>query len=101
MFGRKDSTKIEIDHSLTNSLKCTPEKVTLILRNLNPKKSTSPNNIRNNFLKICHETLGKCLALIFRIYINKNTYPTCRKVSQVTPFFKEGEQSRRQQLQTN
>ena len=100
MFGRKDSTRTEIGDSLLNSLKCTPEDVSLIVRNFNPKKLTGPDNIGNNFLEMCHETLGKSLAVIFQICINKNTYPTCWKVS-IYSFLQRGKQSRRQQLPAN
>ena len=89
MFGRKESTKTEIDDSLLNSLKCIPIKVSLKLKILNPKESIVPYNIVNNILKMCHETLGKSLALIFQICINKDTYPICWKLSHVIPSFKE------------
>ena len=75
MFGGKDSTGTEIDESLFNSLKCTPEKVSSIPRNLNPKKSTDPDNIGNNILKMCHEIPGKSLALIFQTCITKKYLP--------------------------
>ena len=38
---------------------------------------------------MCHETLGKSLALIFQTCINKNTFPVCWKLSEVIPSFKE------------
>ena len=66
---------------------------TNLLQNLNPQKACGPDNLLNIMVNKHSESLANSLSVVFRTFYNKRCFPTFRKKSEVTPYFKDTDRS--------
>ena len=69
------------------------DSITNLLQNLKPQKPCGLDNLSNNMLNKCSESLANSLPVIFRIFYNNRCLPTFRKKSEITPFYKDTDRS--------
>lgn len=58
------------------------------LRKANPNKSSGPDVISNHILKFCADSLYKPLTKLFNYSLRKGVYPSCWKISNICPVYK-------------
>ena len=76
-----------------NFVKVDSTKVENQLKDLNIHKSTGPNGIGNLLLRNCSSSITKSVAFLYQTLLNKGTYSTYWKVSQISPVFEDGKKS--------
>jgi hypothetical protein len=60
----------------------------------NPNNSSGPDVISNHILKFCADSLYKPLTYLFNYPLRKGVYPSCWKISNICPVYKnKGEKS--------
>ena len=69
------------------------DNITNLLQNLKAQKACGPDNLPNIMLNNCSESLANSLSVIFRTFYNKRCFPTFWKKSEITPLFKNTDQS--------
>ena len=71
------------------------------LRKANPNKSSGPDVISNHILKFCADSLYKPLTKLFNYSLRKGVYPSCWKISNICPVYKnKGEKSEKSNYRT-
>ena len=70
-------------------MKVDSTKVENLLKDLNITKSTGPDGIGNLLLRNCSSSITKSVTFSYQTIMNKGTYPTYWKVSQISPIFKD------------
>ena len=76
-----------------NFIKVDSTKVENLLKDLNIHKSTGPGVIGNLLPRTCSSSITTSVTFLYQTIMNKGTYPTFWKVSQINPIFKVGKQS--------
>ncbi|XP_065672076.1 uncharacterized protein LOC136089905 [Hydra vulgaris] len=61
------------------------------LKNLNPNKTTRPDNVLPMILKQCHNVLSLPLTIIYNKSLSERTIPHPWRNANVTPLFKKGD----------
>ena len=69
---------------------CTPNEVFLVIAELNPSKSTGPNGIPTEILKMINFVISIPLSKIINKCILNGTHPEKLKLAHVIPVFKKG-----------
>ena len=72
-----------------DNIEISEEEIKRLLKAVNTKKSTGPDEISPHLLKKCASELAKPLMRIFRTCIHTNTWPTLWKAARVTPVHKK------------
>ena len=80
------------DQSLT-SVNFSQDDLLKIIQNLNPNRSHGPNKISIRMIKICNNSLGKPLEMIFKSCITKGKLPSGWEKANVACTHKNDEQS--------
>ena len=79
------------DNVLLNSINFTIVEIEDALNELHVNKANGPDMIGNTVLKNLSKSLSKSLHLLFNLIANKAIFPTKRKISEITPIFKDGD----------
>jgi hypothetical protein len=74
-----------------NSIYLSDVEVYSILKKLNTKKATGPDNISNHILKECAISLSFPLQQLFNLSFSTGQFPTCWKMSHTCPIYKASE----------
>ena len=90
VYNSKEPTLLIYTKSKVNFIKTLRLENEEFSQNLDLNKSTGLDNLGNNILRNCAKTLSKYLLLLFQTILNKGIFPQLRKVSQITPVYKEG-----------
>ena len=84
---------LSLDSPIIDHLEVTDAGILNLLLDLDPKKSSGPDNIPNEFLKRYAEWCSKFLGLIFRNSLTSSQLPDYWKIAKIIPIHKSGEQS--------
>lgn len=84
---------LSLDSPSIDHLEVTDTGILNLLLNLDPKKSSGPDDIPNEFLKRYAEWCSKFLGLIFRKSLTSSQLPDDWKIAKIIPIHKSGEQS--------
>ena len=79
-------TDKKIDHV---SIQC--DQIISLIRNLNPNKATGSDGISGQMLLLCDNSVVLPLKIIFQSILVTSTCPDMRKLANVTPIFKKGD----------
>ena len=71
-----------------------PEEIRLILVDLKNKKATGPDNITNEMIKVCPETIAIPISKLFIKLLRNNYFPRSWKQGDVNVIFKKGIKSK-------
>ena len=74
-----------------DSIDINEDEVRRLLKKVNTKKATGPDEISPHLLKKCASELAKPLMRIFRACVRTQTWPTLWKTARVTPVHKKNE----------
>ena len=90
VFNEKNTTELNPQHWILNSIEVTDVESEKILENLKLYKTTGPDKLGYIILKQCSKSIRKSLKLVLQTVLNKGVYPKYWKISQISPIFKEG-----------
>ena len=93
VFNQKTEIPTTCSKQNLNFIKVDSTKVENLLKDLNIHKSTGPDGIGNLLLRNCSSSITKSVTFLYQTIMNKGTYPTYWKVSQISPVFKDGNKS--------
>ena len=71
-------------------LEMSPEKISSILKGLNPSKAAGIDNLPGKFLKDSAHVLARPISQLCNLSIKLNSFPRSCKIAQVKPHFKKG-----------
>ena len=83
-----------LDNPLEKTLFLTPtepNEVQSLITTLNLKKTTGPNSIPTNLLKVFDKTISVPLAHLINLSFEKGIFPKTLKIASVIPVFKKGD----------
>ena len=80
------------DHRLL-PLTFDPFQVFRVLNNLHPNKSKHFDNLPNQILKICSQSLATPFNLLFNLILSLEVFPTSWKTATILPIHKTGSQT--------
>ena len=93
VFNQKTEIVTTCSKQKFNFIKVDYTKVENLLKDLNIHKFTGPDGIGNLLLRKCSSSITKSVTNLYKTIMNKGTYITLWKVSQICPIFKDGEKS--------
>ena len=93
VFNQKTEMPTTYSKQNLNFIKVDSTKVQNLLKDLNIRKSTGPDGIGYLLLRNCSSSITKSVTFLYQTIMNKGTYPTYWKVSQISPIFKDGNKS--------
>ena len=67
-----------------------PEKISSILKGLNPSKAAGIDNLSGKFLKDGTHVLARSISQLCNLSIKLNSFPRSCKIAKVKPLFKKG-----------
>jgi len=70
------------------------EEVSRLIEDLSDNKAIQCGDIHTKFIKLLESILAPFLTRIFNRCINEGIYPSCFEISQKTPIYKSGDQTR-------
>ena len=73
-----------------NYIELNKDRIEKIMLELDIKKATGPDNLRNLVYTNLAKTVSKSVLLIFQTFLNKGIFPETWKLSEVVPIFKDG-----------
>ena len=71
-------------------LETSPEKISSILKGLNPSKAAGIDNLSSRFLKDGTHVLARPISQLCNLSIKLNSFPRSCKIAKVKPLFKKG-----------
>ena len=71
-------------------LETSREKISSILKGLNPSKAAGIDNLSGKFLKVGAHVLARPISQLCNLSIKLNSFPRSCKIAQVKPLFKKG-----------
>ena len=70
-----------------------PSEIYQLLKAINVKKSSGPNNIPNYFIKISAQTITPTLTILINLCFTKGIYPNILKKTTIIPIHKSGDKN--------
>ena len=74
-----------------SNMRLTIDRITPLIRSLNPNKATGSDGISSHMLLLCDETVVLPLKIIFSNILKTGINPDVWKLANVTPIFKKGD----------
>ena len=94
-FSDRSTYEIDIDFSddLFSDFALDERNIYDALKNLNPDKSKSPDNIDGLLLKNCAQSISYPLTILFNISFRTGSLPTEWKMPNIVPVYKKGDKN--------
>ena len=88
-FNRKTEITTLCSKQNLDFIKVDSTEIKNLLKDINIHKSSGPDGIGNLLLRNCSSSV----TFLYQTIMNKGTYPTYWKVSEISPIFKDGNKS--------